>query len=74
MPIQITEARMTLATNGTMTAQAVQVDGAWQVTRWPHLLDYNRAITAVTLAERLAQGHSESDPFLNSWREELAGG
>ncbi|MEU5879448.1 hypothetical protein [Spirillospora sp. NPDC047279] len=74
MPIHITETRMTLTTNGAVTAEAARVDGAWQVTTWPHPLDYNRAITALTLAERLANGHPETDPFVISWREELTHG
>jgi hypothetical protein len=29
------------------------------------------AITALTLAERLAAGYGDSDPFVKSWRPEL---
>jgi hypothetical protein len=36
-------------------------------------LTYNQAITALTLAERLATGHGDDDPFVVTWREELAG-
>jgi hypothetical protein len=32
----------------------------------------NRAITAMTLAERLAAGYGNDDPFVIGWREELS--
>jgi hypothetical protein len=35
------------------------------------LFSYNQAITALTLAERLAVGYSDDDPFVKTWREEL---
>ncbi len=35
------------------------------------LFTRNGAITALTLAERLAVGCGDSDPFVKSWRAEL---
>lgn len=35
------------------------------------LFGHNAAILALTLAERLAAGHPDVDPFVVNWREEL---
>jgi hypothetical protein len=32
----------------------------------------NEAITALTLAERLAAGYGDDDPFVINWREKLS--
>jgi hypothetical protein len=46
--------------------------GAWIVTGLPHrLFTRNQAITAMVLAERLAAGFGDDDPFVVGWREEL---
>ena len=46
--------------------------GAWTVSRHPgRLFARNQAITAMVLAERLAFGCGEDDPFVVGWREEL---
>jgi hypothetical protein len=46
--------------------------GAWIVSTHPaRLFGRNEAITALTLAERLAVGYGDDDPFVIGWREEL---
>jgi hypothetical protein len=46
--------------------------GVWAVSRWPRrLFTRNQAITAMVLAERLATGYGDDDPFVIGWREEL---
>jgi hypothetical protein len=46
--------------------------GVWAVTGWPErLFTRNQAITAMVLAERLAAGYGDDDPFVIGWREEL---
>jgi hypothetical protein len=46
--------------------------GAWIVSTHPRrLFSRNEAITALTLAERLAVGYGDDDPFVIAWREEL---
>jgi hypothetical protein len=51
---------------------AADGNGAWIVsTHAERLFTRNQAITALTLAERLAAGHDHSDPFVKSWRAEL---
>ena len=46
--------------------------GAWIVSTHPaRLFTRNQAITALTLAERLAVGYGDDDPFVVSWRKEL---
>ena len=46
--------------------------GAWIVSCHPgRLFTRNQAITAMALAERLAAGSSDDDPFVIGWREEL---
>jgi hypothetical protein len=52
----------------------VTADGqsAWIVSSLPRrLFTRNQAITAMVLAERLAAGFSNDDPFVVGWREEL---
>ena len=47
-------------------------NGAWIVSTHPaRLFSRNQAITALTLAERLAVGYGDDDLFVKSWREEL---
>ena len=46
--------------------------GAWIVSCHPgRLFTRNQAITAMVLAERLAAGYGDDDPFVIGWREEL---
>jgi hypothetical protein len=46
--------------------------GAWIVSGLPRrLFTRNQAITAMVLAERLAAGYGDDDPFVVGWREEL---
>ena len=51
---------------------AADGQGAWIVSDHPsRLFTRNQAITAMVLAERLATGHGDDDPFVIGWREEL---
>ena len=46
--------------------------GAWIISTHPgRLFSRNEAITALTLAERLAAGYGDDGPFVIAWREEL---
>jgi len=46
--------------------------GVWVVSGWPgRSFTRNQAITAMVLAERLAAGCGDDDPFVIGWREEL---
>ncbi|GAA2120237.1 hypothetical protein [Actinomadura alba] len=74
MSIKINEDSMTATIDGAEIARATRVDGSWLVSTWPHALNYNQAITALVLAERLSTGHGEADPLVIVWREELAHG
>lgn len=52
---------------------AANGNGAWTVSCHPGwLFTRNEAITALTLAERLAAGYGDDDPFVVGWREELS--
>jgi hypothetical protein len=64
MSIKINDDSMSLEIN--------RLDHLWRVTGWPRLLSRNEAITALTLAERLANGYGDDDPFVVGWREELS--
>lgn len=47
--------------------------GVWIVSGWPgRSFTRNHAITAMVLAERLAAGYGDDDPFVIGWREELS--
>ncbi len=51
---------------------AADGQGAWVVSGLPlRLFTRNQAITAMVLAERLAAGYGDDDPFVVGWREEL---
>jgi hypothetical protein len=51
---------------------AADGNGAWVVSTYAaRLFTRNQAITALTLAERLAVGYGDDDPFVKSWRAEL---
>ena len=46
--------------------------GVWIVSGWPgRSFTRNQAITAMVLAEGLAAGYDDDDPFVIGWREEL---
>jgi hypothetical protein len=76
--VAITEDRMTAVYGGKVVATATYREhaaadgGAWVVSTHPaRLFTYNQAITALTLAERLAAGYGDDDPFVKSWRAEI---
>jgi hypothetical protein len=79
MAIRIEDNRMTLELDGAVVATArfskdaaADGNGAWIVSTHPLRLFYrDQAITALTLAERLAYGYDDTDPFVKSWRAEL---
>lgn len=79
MAIRITDDTMTLEMDGHVVATArycahaaADGEGAWIVSTHPaRLFGRNDAITALTLAERLACGFGDNDPFVMSWRDEL---
>ncbi|MCW2946573.1 MAG: hypothetical protein JWR24_3290 [Actinoallomurus sp.] len=73
MTIKINEDSMSASVAGAVIATATRARDRWTVSIWPNTLTYNQAITALTLAERLATGHGDDDPFVVAWREELAG-
>jgi hypothetical protein len=51
---------------------AADGNGTWIVSTYPaRLFSRNQAITALTLAERLAVGYGDGDPFVTSWPKEL---
>jgi hypothetical protein len=77
--IEISAETMTLIVEGDVVATArfsqhaaADGNGAWIVSTHPRrLFTRNGAITALTLAERLAVGYGDNDPFVKSWRAEL---
>jgi hypothetical protein len=74
MAITISEDRMLLTVDGAEVATATRVGDRWSVSTWPRPLTYSQAITALTLAERLSRRYGGDDPFVITWREELANG
>ena len=79
MSTKINDAAMSLEIDGRITATAeccqqaaADGQGAWIVSCHPgRLFTRNQAITATVLAERLAVGYGDDDPFVIGWREEL---
>ena len=77
--IEFSDETMVLAVDGEIVAtarfnqhRAADGNGAWVVSTHPaRLFTRNQAITALVLAERLAAGHDDNDPFVIGWREEL---
>jgi hypothetical protein len=77
--ISINDKSMTLVIDGVTveTAQyrehaAAGGGGAWIVSTYlGRLFGRNDAITALSIAERLAAGFGEDDPFVTAWRAEL---
>ena len=80
MSTKINDTSMSLEFDGRIIATAEFRDhaaadghGAWIVSCHPaRLFSRNQAIRAMVLAERLAVGHGDDDPFVVGWREELA--
>jgi hypothetical protein len=79
MAIQIEDNLMTLTVGDTVLATArfsrhaaADGNGAWIVSTHPARLFYrDQAITALSLAERLAEGYGDDDLFVRAWRKEL---
>ena len=79
MAIRIASEFMALEVDGSIVATArfseyaaADGHGAWIVSTYlASLSTRNQAITALTLAERLAVGYDDHDPFVKSWRAEL---
>ena len=79
MAIRIESEFMILEIDGAIAATArfsqyaaADGNGAWIVSTYPaRLFTRNQTITALTLAERLAAGYGDDDPFVIGWREEL---
>jgi hypothetical protein len=78
MAIRIEDNFMALEVDGAVVAtarfsrHAAGDNGAWIVSTHPaRLFSRNEAITALTLAECLAAGYGDEDPFVIGWREEL---
>ena len=79
MSTKINDDSMSLEIDGRViaTAQfsehsAADGHGAWIVScHLGRLLTRNQASTAMVLAERLAAGYGDDDPFMVGWREEL---
>lgn len=79
MAIQISDDFMALEVNGAVIATArfsqyaaADGNGAWIVSTHPaRLFSRSQAITALSLAERLAAGFGDNDPHAIGWRKEL---
>ena len=79
MAIQVSDDFMALEVNGAVIATArfsqhaaADGNGAWIVSTHPaRLFSRPQAITALTLAERLAAGFGDDDPHVIGWRKEL---
>ena len=79
MAIRIEDDCMSAESDGCVIATARYSDyaaddgpGGWIVSgRRGRLFTRNQAITAMVLAERLAAGYGEDDPFAIGWRKEL---
>lgn len=79
MAIRITDDEMILEKDGRVVATARYSEhaaagggGGWIVSTHPaRLFGRNQAITAPTLAERLAVGYPDDDLFVLNWRDEL---
>jgi hypothetical protein len=77
--IEISNEYMSLTVDGKLIAtarfsqySAADGNGAWIVTtHTARLFTRDQAITALTLAERLAVGYRDDDQFVKSWRKEL---
>jgi hypothetical protein len=75
MAIIFEDESMTLEIDGSVIATATWVGAyEWVVDPWPKYFDRNQAITALTIAERLALGYGDDDPHVIAWLEELGFG
>jgi hypothetical protein len=78
--IEINDENMSATVNGKAIATArfsrhaaADGNGAWIVSTHPaRQFTRNQAITALTLAERLAAGYGDDDPHVIGWRRELS--
>jgi hypothetical protein len=62
----------TIATARFSQHAAADGNGSWIVSTHPaRLFSRNQAITALTLAERLAADYGDDDPLVIGWRQEL---
>ena len=79
MSTKINDAAMSLEIDGRVIATAEFSEhaaadgrGAWIVSCHPgRLFTRSQGTTAMVLAERLAAGYGDDDPFVLGWREEL---
>jgi hypothetical protein len=72
MTTTIEDHRMTTEVDGAVIATAIRVStDRWTVSTCPGYLTRNQAITALTIADRLAAGYDDHDPFIVAWRAEL---
>ena len=79
MAIRIDEDIMTLTVDGEIVATArctrravAYCNSAWIVSTYTaREFSRDQAITALSIAERLAVGFGDDDPFVKGWREEL---
>jgi hypothetical protein len=62
----------TIATARFSQHAAADSNGSWIVSTHPaRLFSRNQAITALTLAERLAADYGDDDPLVIGWRKEM---
>jgi hypothetical protein len=72
MSIKINEDFMAVAIDGSVIVTAACTgDDRWTIDGWPGHFTRNGVITAFVLADRLAAGYGDDDPFVIGWREEL---
>jgi hypothetical protein len=72
MSVKINDDFMAVETDRSVIATATRAgDGRRNVGGWPGQFSRERAITALVLADRLAAGYGDDDPFVIGWREEL---
>jgi hypothetical protein len=74
MATRINDDFMSVDIDGAVIATATRAGDGWTVTNWLRRFTRNQAITALTLAERLAAGYGDDDPFVSAWQEELRRG
>jgi hypothetical protein len=73
MMLTIAGDRMVLHDDGVPLADVTRrPDGRWNVSTWPVPLGRDEAITALTITELLARGHSPDHPLVVTFRNELA--
>jgi hypothetical protein len=73
MLLTITSNKMILHNNGVPLADTTRRPGGrWNVSTWPVPLGRDQAITALTITELLARGHSPDHPLVVTPHNELA--